>query len=105
MFYKNQETAAEEVVELCNQWLNQSPFERKVFYGIVVHGELQAGKTGVLQLSAKGLEKIDPQNDIIASQMYSNTENQRQFENCLIYTSEAADYSLRVDIGGRRIIK
>ena len=28
-----------------------------------------------------------------------------QFEICLLYTSDAADDSLRVDLGGRRIIK
>ena len=28
-----------------------------------------------------------------------------QFEACLLYTSDAADDSLRVDLGGRRIIK
>ena len=27
------------------------------------------------------------------------------FEDCLLYTSDAADDSLRVDLGGRRIIK
>ena len=28
-----------------------------------------------------------------------------EFKNCLLYTSDAADDSLRVDLGGRRIIK
>ena len=29
----------------------------------------------------------------------------REIEDCLLYTSDAADDSLRVDLGGRRIIK
>ena len=28
-----------------------------------------------------------------------------EYHNCLLYTSDAADDSLRVDLGGRRIIK
>ena len=28
-----------------------------------------------------------------------------KYNNCLLYTSDAADDSLRVDLGGRRIIK
>ena len=31
--------------------------------------------------------------------------NTASLKNCLLYTSDAADDSLRVDLGGRRIIK
>ena len=31
--------------------------------------------------------------------------DQWEWNNCLLYTSDAADDSLRVDLGGRRIIK
>ena len=32
-------------------------------------------------------------------------DNKREMDACLLYTSDAADDSLRVDLGGRRIIK
>ena len=32
-------------------------------------------------------------------------EEENKYTNCLLYTSDAADDSLRVDLGGRRIIK
>ena len=37
--------------------------------------------------------------------MKVSLENDGPFTICLLYTSDAADDSLRVDLGGRRIIK
>ena len=41
------------------------------------------------------------------NQLFKNKEDflHLRFERCLLYTSDAADDSLRVDLGGRRIIK
>ena len=36
---------------------------------------------------------------------FTLTNNRTQCSNCLLYTSDAADDSLRVELGGRRIIK
>ena len=36
---------------------------------------------------------------------FTETSNYLQVPDCLLYTSDAADDSLRVDLGGRRIIK
>ena len=36
---------------------------------------------------------------------YRRLEGFDEYDTCLLYTSDAADDSLRVDLGGRRIIK
>ncbi|GAB5784886.1 hypothetical protein JMUB7526_28710 [Staphylococcus aureus] len=43
--------------------------------------------------------------DVYKRQMPAYTSKALVIDTCLLYTSDAADDSLRVDLGGRRIIK
>ena len=62
----------------------------------------ECGKESLLK---KQLEKIDIL--ILNHGIYDLSRENSNYENsiCLLYTSDAADDSLRVDLGGRRIIK
>ena len=71
---------------------------------------------GLKNLLSPGGFRLDPPNCIVGNAgdfsggLYgliktANLVNQAKFQSCLLYTSDAADDSLRVDLGGRRIIK
>ena len=42
---------------------------------------------------------------LLINRMYKTINKAERIKTCLLYTSDAADDSLRVDLGGRRIIK
>ena len=50
------------------------------------------------------MKKLSRNGYIILKSDY-NTKELKEIKDCLLYTSDAADDSLRVDLGGRRIIK
>ena len=59
------------------------------------HSGLISFRTGLFSLQSRGLSRASS----------STTIQRHQFYGCLLYTSDAADEGLGVDLGGRRIIK
>ena len=60
------------------------------------------GSVGALALSALAACSSE---DSKGSESNKPAAEEGDFTGCLLYTSDAADDSLRVDLGGRRIIK
>ena len=54
-------------------------------------------KKAKIKIKEETIKSINSLNRVVSTNIYSNI--------CLLYTSDAADDSLRVDLGGRRIIK
>ncbi|CZR91278.1 R-phenyllactate dehydratase beta subunit [Clostridioides difficile] len=60
-------------------------------------------RQGILADSKDILDILEDNNiSVVADDLAQET---RQFRTCLLYTSDAADDSLRVDLGGPRVIK
>ena len=58
------------------------------------------------QVIADAVERIEGQHRIATRQFHAEgaVAHREQFSGCLLYTSDAADELLSVDLGGRRII-
>ena len=76
-----------------NSWSNLHPRDRAKYLRLL--GDQ-------LRKNAEHLGKIET---IDTGKIFRETKTQANYIACLLYTSDAADDSLRVDLGGRRIIK
>ena len=52
-----------------------------------------------------GAAELRQQTDSLGKQINKFSDDYETYDNCLLYTSDAADDLLCVDLGGRRIIK
>ena len=72
---------------------------------IAIDGPAGSGKSTVTKLIAKKLKLLYLDTEQSRILIFSHTLLYDPYQVCLLYTSDAADEGLGVDLGGRRIIK
>ena len=88
-----QEALVNQIINFTNQHLNNN-FPAT----FTIYGDAGTGKSVVLSALFDQIQKLRQTKN-------SNFYQTNNYFFCLLYTSDAADDSLRVDLGGRRIIK